>query len=77
MLRSSFAFSLVIFFALGAMVAAQDQPKPAAGQENKVPVITGDLGECTADLLVTDVKNKPVYNAKVGVEIKYGFAGLH
>jgi hypothetical protein len=51
---------------------------PLLAQEpNKVPVISGDLGDCTADLRVTDVKDKPVYNAKIGVEIKYGFAGLH
>ncbi len=48
-----------------------------AEEPSKVPVISGDLGDCTADLRVTDVKDKPIYNAKIGVEIKYGFAGLH
>ena len=48
-----------------------------AEEPSKVPVISGDLGDCSANLRVTDVKDKPVYNAKIGVEIKYGFAGLH
>jgi len=48
-----------------------------AEEPNKVPVISGDLGDCSADLRVTDVKDKPVYNAKIALEIKYGFAGLH
>jgi|tagenome__1003787_1003787.scaffolds.fasta_scaffold19515602_1 hypothetical protein len=47
-----------------------------AQQLNKIPVISGDLGECTADLSVTDVKDKPIYNAKIELEIKYGFGGL-
>jgi len=51
---------------------------PLLAQEpSKIPVISGDLGDCTADLRVTDVKDKSVYNAKIGVEIKYGFGGLH
>jgi len=58
------------------MVSAQDSKTPAA-PPNQVPVISGDLGECTADLRVTDVKDKSIYNAKISVEIKYGFGGFH
>ncbi|MGZ4787887.1 MAG: carboxypeptidase-like regulatory domain-containing protein [Terriglobales bacterium] len=75
MFRSCFSYLIVILFAMSN--AAQDQPKPAPPQESKIPVIAGDLGECTADLRVTDVKEKPIYNAKIGVEIKYGFGGFH
>jgi hypothetical protein len=38
-----------------------------------VPVIKGDLGPCSADFTVLDSTNKPVYDAKVHVTIRYGF----
>ena len=66
----------VAFFLIATLAAAQDPPQPAA-QPNQVPVISGDLGDCTADLRVTDVKDKPIYNAKISTEIKYGFGGFH
>ena len=37
------------------------------------PVISADLGACTADFMVTDAQDKPVYDAKVHVLIRYGF----
>ncbi len=39
----------------------------------EVPVINGNLGPCTADFTVTDDANKPIYDAKVRVTIRYGF----
>jgi hypothetical protein len=39
----------------------------------EVPVINGNLGPCTADFLVTDASNKPIYDAKIHVTILYGF----
>ena len=56
------------------LASAQDQPKAAPAQ---VPVISGDLGDCTADLRVTDVKDQPISNAKISLDIKYGFGGFH
>jgi len=38
-----------------------------------VPVIKGDLGPCSADFVVTDSNNTPVYDAKVHVIVLYGF----
>jgi len=72
-----FRSSLVCFAVLCALLAvAQDQPKPATSDH--VPVITSDLGgQCSADIRVTDVQDKPLYNAKVSLEIKYGFGGFH
>ena len=40
-----------------------------------VPVINAGLGPCTADFTVTDSDNKPVYNSKIHVTIKYGALG--
>jgi len=57
-----------------ALGLAQDPPKATPTQ---VPVISGDLGDCTADLRVTDVKDQPISNAKISLEIKYGFGGFH
>ncbi len=39
----------------------------------EVPVIHGNLGPCTADFTVTDNADKPIYDAKVHVTIRYGF----
>jgi hypothetical protein len=38
-----------------------------------VPLIKGDLGPCSADFMVLDSNNKPVYDAKIHVTILYGF----
>lgn len=39
----------------------------------EVPVINGNLGPCSADFSVLDSNDKPLYNAKVHVNIAYGF----
>lgn len=46
-------------------------PTPAA----EVPVVRADVGPCTADFAVTDNSNKPVYDAKIHVIVRYGFMG--
>jgi hypothetical protein len=39
----------------------------------ETPTISADLGACTADFKVTDAHDKPMYDAKVHVIIRYGF----
>jgi len=68
-----FSFLLVLTFPLLAL--SQSSPQ-AAKASNPVPVISGDLGECTADFTVTGTKFHPLYNAKLEVEIRYGFGGF-
>jgi hypothetical protein len=68
---------LLPLFLISILTFAQDNPQKSTAPGDKVPVISGDLGECTADLLVKDVKDKPLYNAKIELEIKYGFGGFH
>jgi hypothetical protein len=68
---------LVLILLLLSMGYSQDKEKTDGGESGKVPVISGDLGECTANLRVTNVKDKPIYNAKISLEIKYGFGGFH
>ena len=44
-----------------------------AAQAPQIPVVDGALGSCRADFTVKDASDKPVYNAKIHVLIKYGF----
>lgn len=44
-----------------------------AAQAPQVPVVDGGLGSCRADFTVKDGSDKPLYNAKVHVTIRYGF----
>ncbi len=37
-----------------------------------MPSLDGGIGPCTADFLITDPDNKPVYNATIKVHIAYG-----
>jgi hypothetical protein len=65
---------LCLFFCLMVISASsQEKPKP----ENFVPVISGDIGSCTAEFTVTGTKLKPIYKAKLEVELRYGFGGFH
>jgi hypothetical protein len=41
-----------------------------------VPVLKGGAGPCTADFAVSDSTGKGVYDAKIAIQIKYGFMGL-
>ena len=42
-------------------------------QEQEVPVVRADIGPCSADFTVTDSKSKPIYDAKIHVQVRYGF----
>jgi len=76
MFRSSLCLLLLLIST--SMVFAQDENAKAPAQQSKVPVINSDLGgECSAEIRVTDVKMNPIYNAKVSVEVEYGFEDWH
>src|SRR5260370_35838612 len=53
------------FLFLCAPVGANNSPD--------VPVADGGLGSCRAAFTVKDEGGKPIYDAKIGVTIKYGF----
>jgi hypothetical protein len=42
-------------------------------QEQEVPVVRADIGPCSADFTVTDSESKPLYDAKIHVQVRYGF----
>ena len=59
-----FLCSAVSLFLCGASLAAQSP---------QIPAVDGGLGSCRADFTVKDGSDKPIYNAKIHVLIKYGF----
>jgi hypothetical protein len=56
----------IVFLILSGAVAA----------EENIPVIDAHLGGCSTTVTVLDREGKPVYNAKVSVDIRYGFLGV-
>ena len=54
----------IFLFLCGSLLAAQSP---------QIPVVDGALGSCRADFTVKDGSDKPIYNAKIHVLIKYGF----
>ena len=53
-----------VLFLCGGLLAAQSP---------QIPVVDGALGSCRADFTVKGGSDKPIYNAKIHVLIKYGF----
>src|SRR3982074_3904723 len=51
--------------------------RPQAPNSADIPVAKGGAGSCTADFVVSDSSGKGIYDAKIGIQIKYGFMGLH
>jgi hypothetical protein len=46
-----------------------------AADSPEVPVVDAGLGSCRADFAVKDGSDKPLFNAKISLTIKYGFLG--
>jgi len=57
-------------------LAAHSQATPPVDPKTVAEVDAG-LGSCTADFIVTDEANAPVYAANIRVHITYGFMNLH
>lgn len=68
-------FCVAAFGANPQNQAAQTQPaqtqKPQA-----VSKIDGGVGACRADFTVRDGASKPIYNAQISVELRYGFMNM-
>ena len=52
-------------------------PRPQAAGASAVPVVDDAAGSCTADFVVKDPSGKGIYNAKINIQLRYGFMGLH
>src|SRR5271169_2719757 len=57
----------------GGFVTARSQQTP---DPHQVPVMDGEAGPCSVAFTVTDEKGVPVYDARVRVKMRYGFAGV-
>ena len=42
-----------------------------------VPVVSAGAGSCDANFTVNDSSGKAIYDAKIRIQLKYGFMGLH
>ena len=71
LLLAGLIFTLIPAFSMMSF-AGQQAPNSA-----DVPVAKGEAGPCSADFVVSDPSGKGVYDAKIGIQIKYGFMGLH
>ena len=52
-------------------------PQSQAQASSDVAAVKGEAGPCTADFVVSDSAGKGVYDAKIRIQIKYGFGGFH
>jgi hypothetical protein len=64
-----FVVVLVPPFARGFFAESQAPSTP------EIPVAKGGAGSCSADFVVRDSAGKGVYDAKIGIQVQYGFFG--
>jgi hypothetical protein len=85
-IRASLQISCVAIFVCISVAAAfaADSQNQAASQNKTaqaapaqttppVPKIDGGIGACTANFTIHDGQGKPLYNAQISVELRYGF----
>jgi hypothetical protein len=66
-----------LMFALISAFSATSLARPQAPNSADIPVAKGASGSCSADFIVIDPSAKGVYDAKIVIQLKYGFMGLH
>jgi hypothetical protein len=62
---------------LGAAVFLLAASQLFAQQKPKAPTVDAGVGSCSADFVVQDGNRKPLYNAKIDLNFRYGFLNLH
>jgi hypothetical protein len=62
-----------IVLSLGAILVFMHCEGTTTADSPEVPVVDAGLGSCRADFLVKDAADKPIFNAKISLTIKYGF----
>jgi hypothetical protein len=65
------SFALMIGITGSSMTASAQTPDP-----HQVPVMDGEAGPCSVSFTVTDENGAPVYDARIRVKMRYGFAGV-
>ncbi len=74
MLRLFLVFSFLAAVTVGSLAQSDVKAKDATPP---IPVISADMGDCSADIRVISTKREPLYKAKIETLIKYGFGGFH
>jgi hypothetical protein len=59
------------------ILAGSSFSAPQTPNSAQIPVVDGGAGSCTADFVVTDAAGKGIYDAKIAIQIRYGFGGFH
>ena len=67
------AGSRIAFWMLAMFFLCAAGVRSLAGNPTDVPSVSGGMGPCTADFTVVDASNKPIYDAKIQVKVKFGF----
>jgi hypothetical protein len=66
----------VLLVVLVPPVARSFFGKSQAPSSPEVPVAKGGAGSCSADFLVRDSAGKGIYDAKISIQVQYGFMGV-
>ncbi len=69
--RMVFFMGLLVLAGSFMTVGSQQTPDP-----HQIPVMDGEAGPGSVSFTVTDEKGAPVYDARIRVKMRYGFAGV-
>jgi hypothetical protein len=75
-MRAFGMFVLMVFLAASSVAQENEEPKEGQMTQPSSPAVTeisADLGSCSVEFKVTDMLGKPIYNAKIKTQIRYGF----
>jgi hypothetical protein len=67
---------MTVLLIVSSPILARNSFAPQSPASPDVPVVNGGAGACTADFTVNDSSGKAIYDAKIRIQIKYGFMGL-
>lgn len=56
---------------------AQDKSAQTQNPPPAPPKIDGGVGACRANFTIRGGENKPIYNAQITVQLRYGFMNMH
>lgn len=66
----------LLFMSISAF-AQSSSPADKAADSKEVATVKGEAGSCSADFVVSDSSGKGIYDAKIRIQLRYGFMGLH
>jgi hypothetical protein len=75
--RKRLAYVPSLLFVSISVLAQSSSPTVKGPDSAEVATVKGDAGSCSADFVVSDSSGKPVYDAKIRIQIRFRFMGLH